>query len=182
MKKEREFKKNQKIYLLIMHTNTKWSRFIRFFTRFEYSHVAISFDKNCDYIYSFGRKRPNTIIGGFTKEYKHGEFFSIYSKTKCKIYEVNVTKKQYKRLYKIIDSMCKNKNKYKYDYVGVIVRWFKIPLRFKNRYVCSYFVASILKEAKIYDFNKKSYYVEPRDFDNMDGVSLIYKGLYKKYE
>lgn len=182
MQDKRKEKNTKKVYILIMHTYTRWARFIRFFTRFEYSHVAISLDKSCDYIYSFGRLKPRTIIGGFTREYKHGEFFNIYNRTKCKIFEVSITKKKYENLVKLLENMQKKKDNYKYDYIGVIARWFKIPVRFKNRYVCSYFVASVLKQTKIYDFNKKCYYVEPKDFDNMKGVSLVYKGLYNTYE
>ena len=66
----------KKIYILLMHTNTYPSKFVKFMTKYKYSHVALSLDKNCNTLYSFGRKKPNTIIdGGFSIENKDGDFF-----------------------------------------------------------------------------------------------------------
>lgn len=43
----------KKIYILLMHTNTIPAKIIKFVTRYEYSHVGISLEKNCNTIYSF---------------------------------------------------------------------------------------------------------------------------------
>ena len=40
-----------------MHTYTIPSRLIKRITNYEYSHIAISLDRNCNTIYSFGRKK-----------------------------------------------------------------------------------------------------------------------------
>ena len=149
---------------------------------YNYSHVAISFSKNCNYIYSFGRKNLYSILdGGFVMENKSGKFFKRFKDTKCKIYEVEVTNKQYNDLVKIIKYMKKNKDIYSYDYLGIILRFLGIPITFKNKYVCSYFVAQLLEEANVYDFDKKTCFVSPRDFENMDGFNLIYTGKYELY-
>ena len=47
-----------------MHTNTIPSKLVRFFTRYKYSHVAISLSNNCDILYSFGRKKIDSIFNG----------------------------------------------------------------------------------------------------------------------
>ncbi len=128
-----------------MHTKTIPSRLIKFVTCYEYSHVGISLDKKCNEIYSFGRKKHNTILNsGFNLEYKDGEFFNKFNKTTCKIYEIEVTDKQYQKVVKIINKMKAHTNNYKYDYFGIIPRFLGIPITIKNRYVCSYFVAYIL--------------------------------------
>lgn len=41
----------KKIYLILMHTYTIPSRLVRLFTRYEYSHVGISLEKECNKIY-----------------------------------------------------------------------------------------------------------------------------------
>lgn len=173
----------KKIYIIQMHTKTMPSRIIKLFTRYRYSHVAISFSKNCDYIYSFGRRNLHSIInGGFTMENKNGEFFKKFKDTSCKIYEVSVTDKQYNDLIKIIKYMKKNDNIYGYDYLGIILRYLRIPISFKNKYVCSYFVAELLEEANIYNFDKKTIFVKPKDFENIDIFNLIYTGKYAMYK
>ena len=49
--------KNNSICIIQMHTNTIPSKLVRFFTRYKYSHVAISLSRNCDILYSFEEKK-----------------------------------------------------------------------------------------------------------------------------
>ena len=61
----------RKIYIIQMNTKTLPSIIISLFTRYSYSHVAISFNRNCDVTYSFGRKSLYSILnGGFVMENK----------------------------------------------------------------------------------------------------------------
>ena len=79
--------KKKKIYILLMHTNTVPSKIVRLFTRYEYSHVAISLEKKCYKTYSFGRKNLYNILnGGLSIQKKDGAFFTKFNKTTCKIY------------------------------------------------------------------------------------------------
>ena len=176
-------KKNYKIYILEMHTYTIPSRIIKFFTKYEYSHIALSFNKKCNKIYSFGRRDCNNIFNsGFTCEKKNGEFFKKFNNTHCRIYEVVVDKEKYYKLKKIINEIEKNKDLFKYDYIGICLRYFKIPIAFKNKYVCSYFIAELLEEVDIHKFDKKTYFIEPKDFKNIDDFNLIYNGFYELYK
>ena len=172
----------RKIYIIQMNTKTLPSMIISLFTRYSYSHVAISLNRNCDVTYSFGRKCLYSILnGGFVMENKSGKFFRRFSDTKCRIYELEISSQQYKDLVKIIRYMKKNRDIYGYDYVGIILRYLKIPISFKNKYVCSYFVAELLEEANIYNFNKKTIFVCPKDFENVKGLNLVYTGRYALY-
>lgn len=172
----------RKIYIIQMHTRTIPSKIVKLFTRYKYSHVAISFNKNCDYIYSFGRRNLYSILkGGFIMEYKNGSFFKKFRNTDCRIYEVCITNNQYNDLVKIVKYMKKNKLDYGYDYVGIVFRFLGVPVTFKKKYVCSYFVAELLKEANIYEFDKNTCFVKPRDFEDIDILNLIYTGKYALY-
>ena len=78
--------------------------------------------------------------------------------------------------------MKKNKDIYGYDYLGIILRYLRIPITFKNKYVCSYFVADLLQEVNVCNFDKKVCFVKPRDFENINGLNLIYNGDYALYK
>lgn len=173
----------KKIYVILMHTNTIPSKFVKYMTHYKYSHVGISLKKNCNTIYSFGRKKLNSILnGGFTIQNKNGEFFKKFDKTICKIYEISITNEQYKEVSRIIKNMKLNSDNYKYDFLGAVLRYLKMPIKFKNKYVCSYFVASILEEASIYNFNKRIQFVKPKDFENIEIFNEIYNGSYLLYK
>lgn len=172
----------KKIYVIQMHTKTIPSRIVSLFTLYKYSHVAISFNRNCNYIYSFGRRKINSILnGGFVMQNKSGDFFKKFKDTKCRIYEMEVTDKQYYDLVRMIKYMKKNSNDYGYDYLGIFLRFLKIHITFRNKYVCSYFVAQLLKDANVCSFNKDTCFIKPRDFENIDGFNLIYSGKYALY-
>lgn len=171
----------KKIYILLMHTNTIPSKIIKVATKYRYTHVGISLEKECNTIYSFGRRKFNSILNaGFSIELRNGEFFKKFKNTRCKIYEVEITEEQYKKVKKTIEQMAQNMDKYKYDYIGIVPRFLGIPLIFKNRYVCSYFVAYVLEKAKIHKFNKKPYFIKPKDFENIEGFKKIYEGKYSQ--
>ena len=172
----------KKIYILLMHTNTIPSKIVKFFTRYEYSHVAISMDNSCYTTYSFGRRKVHSILnGGLSIQKKDGEFFTYFDKTVCRIYELDITDRQYKKLKRKIKKMEERQDIYKYDFVGLVPRFFKLPISFKNKYVCSYFVAELLKQAKIYEFNKPTCLVNPKDFLNIEEMREVYTGQYMLY-
>lgn len=173
----------KKIYILLMHTHTIPSKIVKAFTSYEYSHVGISLDENCDTIYSFGRRKLNSILnGGFSIENRDGEFFKKFNKTTCKIFEVLVSDEQYEALKIIINDMKENIDAYKYDFIGIVPRFFGIPLTLKNRYVCSYFIADLLEKTNIYKFDKRACLTKPKDFENLEGFKQIYKGSYNEYK
>ena len=173
----------KKIYIILMHTNTLPAKLIRIFTRYKYSHVGISLDRSCDTIYSFGRKTlHNFMNSGFCIEYKNGEFFKLFNKTTCKIFEIEVTNDQYQKTMDILSDMTSHSDLYKYDFWGLIPRYFGIPFTCKNRYVCSYFVAYVLEQAGICHFDKETCLMFPKDFANLKELREIYKGQYLEYK
>lgn len=169
----------RKIYVLLMHTNTLPSKLVKTFTRYGYSHVAISLTADCYTTYSFGRKGLYNILnGGFSIQNKDGEFFKKFNKTICKIYEVEITDEQYKAIKDIIEEMKLNTDKYGYDFIGIIPRFFGFPITFKNKFVCSYFVAEILQQTNVHTFEKETCLIVPKNFENLDGFRKIYTGRY----
>lgn len=166
-----------------MHTNTFPAKVIKLATHYPYSHVGLSLEKECHKIYSFGRKNLRSFLNsGFCIEMKNGPFFNLFHETICKIYEIPVTEEQYQKIENILAEMTNQKENYKYDYWGMIPRFIGIPVSFKNRYVCSYFVAHLLEAADIYQFNKPTYFITPKDFDQINTWNKIYEGYYLAYK
>ena len=159
------------IYIILMNTGTIPSKIVSLFTMYKYSHVAISLDKKCNILYSFGRRNVNSFLnGGFVINNKNGEFFNRFNKTKCIIYKLEIENKKYYKLKKELKKMKKEQEKYKYDFFGIILRYFFLPITFKNKYVCSYFIADILQKNDICKFNKKTCFVRPKDFIDIENI------------
>ncbi len=127
----------KKIYVVLTQTYSGISRAIKLFTHDTYSHVSISFDKNCNEMYSFGRKYKYFPLYGVFKKEKIREGLFKNKKSLIAIYEVNVTDKQYDKIRKKINEI-KRTNR-GYNIIGLLLAEFKIKLN-RNKYYCSEFV------------------------------------------
>ena len=170
----------KKVYIVLSHSGTYFSNVIRFFTKYNYSHVSISFDKKINTMYSFGRKKYNNpLIGGFVTESKHGLFYQKYNNTKCIVLELEINYKNYKKLKKLINGYKKNIKLYKYDILGLIPRIVNKKIHRRHHKVCSEFVGDLLESANIYNFNKEI--IKPIDFMNIPNKKIIYEGRLISY-
>ena len=172
----------KKIYILQMQSYTGVSRMISYLNRYPYSHVAISLQKDCQLLYSFGRLNPKWVFpGGLSIERRNGAFYNRFSRTICRIYELAVNDRQYENLKRYLEKMTENREALSYDYCGIVLRFFHIPVSFKNRYVCTQFCTEALDASGIWDPGKSHKWVRPQDFENIEGASQIYEGIYRQY-
>ena len=172
----------KKIYLLLMSSRTIPDTVIRRITGYKYGHAALSLTKDCKILYSFGRRSVHNILnGGFTIELQDGLFYTVFNETVCTIYELDVTEQQYMKLHAVLDQMAYRMNTYNYDYLGIVLRYFHLPVSFKKKFVCSSFIARLLKMTGIYEFDKPDFYVRPSDLRMIPGLREIYTGKYCDY-
>lgn len=172
----------KKIYIIISKTTTVLARVIRFILKTEYSHVSISLDDSCDNMISFGRKVPwNPFNGGLVDEGKNIGFFKHFKKTNVVIFEIDISDKQYIKLSNLIESFKQKRSSYSFNIMGMSLASMSIPYGKENKYFCSQFVAHLLKEAEIHDFNKDNRLVRPHDFASIKNAKEIYKGIISEY-
>jgi hypothetical protein len=73
------------------------------------------------------------------------------------------------------------KENYRYNLLGLFGVVFNKPVKRKNAFFCSQFVASVLKESNIIDFEKDLSLIEPSDLPHSAKFQLIYEGRLKDY-
>lgn len=168
------------IYLVMSQTGSILSRTIKLFTGKEYNHISLSFDAKLDCMYSFGRKYPNVpFIGVFVVENINKGTFLRFSKTKCKVIEVKLTDTQYNKLLSNVDNMVIEKEKYKYNVLGLFLALFNIEIHPKTKFYCSEFIRYILDKSGV-DVSMIPTIPHPVDFDKI-GSKDIYEGPMKTY-
>lgn len=173
-------KKVHKIYIVLTYTGTMLSKIVKFYTRKEYSHVSIALDENLSQMYSFGRLNPyNPFIGGFVQESPKYGTFKRFSKTKSKIYSIEVTEEQYAQIKELITEMSQNKNEYHFNVLGLFAVALHIRIKKENTFYCAEFVKYVLDCSNI-DFNLPDL-IKPCDFNNLSGGKEIYRGRLNEY-
>lgn len=168
------------LYIVLTRTNTMVSKLIRAFKHDEYTHAAISFDKELNQMYSFGRRKTyNPFVGRFKKEDINEGVYKFCDTIPGVILEVEVSKEQYERAKELLYKFIANSCIYKYNYMGLIHSLLNKPACREDRFLCSEFVYHILKESGVVDFDISRNLVRPISLLNIEG-KMIYNGDLKE--
>lgn len=170
------------VYIVLTQTQTYPARAIHFYTNEPYAHASIAFDEDLDEMYSFARRGIwNPFNAGFIEEDINNGIFGKFRSTTCNIYQLKITEKQYIKLREEIEVFKQNKDDYSYNFLGLLAAALNIPVRTKQRYFCSQFVAYVLERSGIKIFNKNYALVKPRDIRLNSRLKSIYRGKLAEY-
>lgn len=170
---------NKRIYIVLTRTNTLLSRLIGIIKNDEHTHASISFSKNLECMYSFGRKNKfNPFVGCFVKENLNEGVFGLQKKLNGLVLELEVTPGQYYKAKELLSEFISNSNLYKYNYFGLIYSLLDIEACSNDRFLCSEFVYYILNECGVANLNKSRNLVRPQDLLKLNG-RVLFKGNLK---
>lgn len=166
--------KNHSVYVVLTRTSTIISMIIHNFTNDQYTHAAISLDRELKYMYSFGRKWTYyPFIGGFKHENLNEGGYKFSKILPGVIIELQVTEDQYNNVNRLLNQFIYNSECYKYNYMGLIYNLSNKEACYEYRFLCSEFVYHILKESGIVDFKKPRNLVKPVDFLELEGEKIF---------
>lgn len=171
----------KEIYLVLTHTGTTLSSIVKFYTKKKYTHTSIALDSELKELYSFGRLNPyNPFKGGFVHEDLNKGTFARFKNTMGAVYSLKVTDEQYKSITNTIEYVKENKDKYKFNIIGLFFVSINKKYQKQDTFYCAEFVKYILETS----FNKKLLpkIIKPMDFLELDNIELVYEGLFSRYK
>lgn len=169
------------IYIVLIHSSTVPSRLIGFFTRDKYTHASISLDKELRQMYSFSRRwATNPFIGCFKREVIEDALHNNRVAIPSVVLELSVTEEQYMMVITQIEAFVKERNRYGYNYIGLLANFFRLKYKNDARFFCSEFVYHILYESGILDLRIHRGFVSPQDLLKV-GNKIVYEGDFRKY-
>lgn len=171
----------KKIYFVLTYSGTILGRIIRFKTKKIYTHVSISLDEELNRMYSFSRLNPyNCFIGGFVHERLNMGSFKRFKNTKALICYIEITDYQYEKLEKQIKIFEDNKDKYKFNVLGLIYIFFNKEIHRENYFYCAEFIKYILINSNV-RINLPEM-PRPENFEMLEKSKIIYKGILNNYK
>lgn len=171
----------KQIYIVMSQTGTLICRLLKLITRKEYNHVSLSLSPDLESMYSFGRKNPYfPFWGGLVNETIDSGTFKRFPKTKALVLAVDISGENYRAIHKKLSQMLSEKEKYHYNYLGVLLAAIHISHRKTNCYYCSEFVKYILQEFDIEGAENLKPIVHPIHFLSIPHTP-IYCGRLKDY-
>ncbi|MDR0670070.1 MAG: hypothetical protein LBF95_08310 [Treponema sp.] len=147
------------VYIVISNTGSPASEIISIFTRKQYNHVSLSFDRELKTIVSYN---------GGEKIYPPGlnmEMVTYLNKkddSAIVVYSLPVTREQKKIMIDKIGEINEQGNAY--NILGLVLKFSFRP----NILFCSQFVYKMLKTADVNYFDRKEGQIKPTDFIELD--------------
>ncbi len=165
---------DKKIYILMTQYPGYNARFLKWYTRFPYTHVSVGFEDDMDTFYTFIGKG---FLVESIRKYEKPDRPSF----PCALYEISVTEQTYNHLKALIKTYKARKERLKYSTLGLVFSFLKIPYRRKDHYFCSQFVAEVLQKSQVLKLKKKSTLYFPKDISKHKELKLIFVGNHLKF-
>ncbi len=173
---------DKKIYILLSDTGTLLTNVIKRYTKAPYNHASIAFHPDLSEVYSFGRKEPgNPWIGGFVKENINCGLYKLKPDTTCAVYSLTVSNDAYHKMLICIQDFERNKNDYKYNFIGLFGVALNMTIDRSHAYFCSQFVATVLNSGGIEIVDKPACFTTPNDFRDIPIFTLEFEGELRYY-
>lgn len=170
------------IYILLTHSGSLLSKFINIYTKEPYTHVSLALDIGLKEMYSFGRINPwNPLFAGFIKEDIINGTYARFPETRCALYSLDISDIQYDVLNRELYKFIINRDKHRYNLLGLFGVILNYPIERENNYFCSQFVGTLLSNSGIHLIYKPTALISPGDFRKCKELSLLYEGILKNY-
>lgn len=165
----------RKIYIVLTFSGTFLSMLVKCYTRKQYSHVSIALDENLDSMYSFGRIHAyNPFWGGFVHEAPNKGTYKRFKNTISKIYSLEVSEREYKKIKETIKTFEDNKDIYRFNMIGLSAVMINKKIKRTNCFYCAEFVKYLFDKAGIQCGLPEV--VQPSDFESINNLNVIYSG------
>lgn len=167
------------VYILLMRSNSYFSRMIKVLTRAKYTHTSIGLDSDCQSLYSFARIYPSLPLpAGFIRENICEGVMAKNGKEPCALFKINVDDDVYSNIASTLESYEKRNDvkRIKYNLLGTLYCFFGVESKKKDKYFCSHFVAEVLEVSGALTLKKPASLYQPMDFARHNELQLIYEG------
>ncbi len=171
------------LYIVVTQSGSALSGFLKHVTGAPYNHVSISLEDDLSEMYSFGRLHPyNPLNGGFVMESPHFGTFKRFAGTDALVLCKQITEEQYDDIKSFLETMYKNKHRYRYNTIGLILAAFGIIYHDEDRFYCSEFVREVLVRFQVESALQFPDIVKPIDFLQIKDTREIYRGKLRNFK
>ena len=165
------------VYILLIRSNSCFSRLIHCVTGAEFTHASLSLDPACGVLYSFARKHTHLPLpAGFVQEHLDSGIMGNDPQIPCALYRIEISPEVRRRLETRLMQMQARQDWLKYSLLGPFFCLLQRPRMRKDRYFCSQFVAHTLADTGAIRLQKPASLYHPCDFPQQPEAQLCYRG------
>lgn len=170
------------IYLILSSSSSLPAKIIKWATHNDLNHSSISLDDSLNCMFSFGRLKINQPFNaGFVVENKDAGFYAKFTDTKIRLYRLPVDENTFNMTKDYLMQSVYGKEFLKYNFLGAILSKINIAVPRVNKYFCSEYIATLMRECNVRRLKKSANICHPYDFLEFDDMELLYTGLLSEY-
>ena len=166
--------KNKKINVLMTRDPGFDAKILSWYMNFPYTHTSIGLEEDMDTYYSFISKG---FIVESIRRYEKPDRPSF----PCALYEIDVTEETYEKVKKMLYDYKAQKPMLKFSTLGLVMCFLRIPLKCRNRYFCSQFVAEVLQKCQVIELKKRSTLCFAKDIAKNEALKPVFYGTHIEY-
>lgn len=165
------------VYILLIRTNSCFSRLIHCVTGAEFTHASLSLNPGNGVLYSFARRHTHLPLpAGFAQERVDEGLMGHDPQIPCALYRIEISPEVRQRIETRLAQMQERQRKLKYSLLGPLFCLMHRPRVRKDRFFCSQFVAHLLCESGALRLQKPASLYHPTDFLHHPELQLCYRG------
>ena len=167
------------IYIVLVKANTFLGKFVRFFSKYQYTHIAVALDEELDDFITFSRKKHYAPFdSGFMHETMDCYAFGKYKDVKLKIFKVPVKLENKEKINKFI-SKIENDKDYIFNIHSMATMSLIHGFRIYKAHNCMSFTAKVIELAGV-KMKKKYYRYNIKDMDSLLSDYFYKEDYFKK--
>lgn len=168
------------IYVVLVESLTGFGKFIRMFSKYSYTHVAVCLREQLDDFITFSRKKHFSPFDcGFMHEKLDCYIFGKNKSVKLKIFKVPISNKSKIEIENFIKSIS-NDNKYLFNFLSMLTMPILHGFKIYKTYNCMSFVSKILEISNSVKLDKKYYKYNIKEIDKILTPYFYEEGLFFK--
>lgn len=172
--------RNKYIYVVLVKALTGLGKFARFFSKYEYTHIAVSLDESLDDFITFSRKKHfEPFNSGFMHETLDCYAFGDNKSIKLKVFKVPVSTDSYKEIKKYISSI-EEENEYIFNLLSMATMGVFHGVNIYKALNCMSFVSKVISLTNTVKMDKKYYKYNIKEIDNLLSDYFYKEELFNK--
>lgn len=159
--------KNKNIYIALVKAHTGLGKFARFFSKYEYTHIAVCLDDELNDFITFSRKKHySPFESGFMHEYIDYYAFGKNESVKLKIFKIPVNNEIYINIKSYI-SQIENDKDYIFNIYSMATMSIFHGFKIYKAHNCMSFVSKIVNLSNAVKMDKKYYRYNIEELDRL---------------
>ena len=170
----------KELFIVLIRPYTGLGSIARRFTKYEYTHIAVSLDKSLSEFVSYSRRYHSfPFDAGFAHEYRDYYAFGRHRSVKVKVFRLRMSDEKYSDIMRYIKA-CENDSDEIFNLFSMATMPIFHGFRIYKANNCMSFTAKIIELSGLFDMEKPYYKYSIEEMDDLLSEHFYFEGKLRR--